>query len=118
MLVEYFFNKCEVHLNDFSYAIDEKLTSVKCFRKSGSLYFKYKGYFSVVLLARADSNPLFTTVHVGYFGKNSDGSVFRVSTLGQMLETEQLRIPCRASLPKDESGEMFPCYKVAGKHFH
>ncbi|GFG35212.1 hypothetical protein Cfor_01316, partial [Coptotermes formosanus] len=98
-------------------ATDEKLIRVKYFPKSGSLDFKRKGYFSVVLLACADVHALFTTVHVGYFSKNSDGSVFRASTLGQLLDTEQLHIPCPASLSKDDSGEMFPCYFVADEAF-
>jgi hypothetical protein len=56
-------------------SIDEKDIHIKCFPKTGSLYFNYKGYFSVILLACADADALFTTVHVGGFNKNSDGSV-------------------------------------------
>jgi hypothetical protein len=82
---------------------------VKCLSKSGSLYFNYKGYFSVVLLACADTDALFTTVHVGYFGKNSDGSMFRASMLGY-AGLEELHILCPASVPKDESSEKFPYY--------
>jgi hypothetical protein len=44
---------------------------------------------------------------------NSDGSVFRASTLGKMLENEELRIPFPTSLPLDDSGETFPYYFVA-----
>jgi hypothetical protein len=98
-------------------ATDEKLIQVKCVPKSGSLYFNYKGYFSVVLVVRADADALFTTVHVGYFSKNSDTSVFRAPTLGQMLEKEELHIPCPASLPNDDSDEMFPYYFVADEAF-
>jgi hypothetical protein len=98
-------------------AIDEKLTCVKCFLKSGSLYFNYKGYFLVVLIVCAGVDALFTTAFVGYFSENSDGSVFRASMLGQMLEMEELHILCPASLPKDESGEMFPYYFVADEAF-
>jgi hypothetical protein len=97
-------------------AIDKKLICAKCFPKSGSLYFNRKGHFSVVLLARADADALFTTVHVGYFGKNSDGSMFRASTL-EHGGLEELHILCLASLPKDESGEIFPYYFVAFEAF-
>jgi hypothetical protein len=88
---------------------DGKHVRIKCFPKSGSLYFNYKDYILVVLVACANSNAVFKTVHVGDFGKNSDGSEFRASTLGQMLEKEELHIP----LPMDGSGEIFPYYFVA-----
>jgi hypothetical protein len=98
-------------------SIDGKHICIKCFPKSGSLYFNYKGYILVVLLACADANALFTTVHVRGFSKNSDGSVFRASTLGQMLEKEELHIPFPTSLPMDDSDETFPYYFAADKLF-
>ncbi|GFG36521.1 hypothetical protein Cfor_11855 [Coptotermes formosanus] len=69
------------------------------------------------MLARADADALFTTVYAGDFGTNSDGSVFRASALGQVLDTEELGIPCSASLPMDESGETFPYCFVADETF-
>jgi predicted HAD superfamily Cof-like phosphohydrolase len=65
----------------------------KCFPKTGSLYFNYEGYFSVILLSCSDADAVFTAVHVGDFGKNSDGAVFRACALGEMLEKEELHIP-------------------------
>jgi hypothetical protein len=56
-------------------------------------------------LACADADALFTTVCIGDFGKNSDGSVFRASTLGKMLEKEALHIPFITFLSVDDSGE-------------
>jgi hypothetical protein len=70
-----------------------------------------------MLLACADADALFTTVHIGDFGKNSDGSVFRASTLGEMLEKEELHIPFLTSLPLNDSDETFPCYFVADEAF-
>jgi hypothetical protein len=89
----------------------------KCFPKTGSLNYNYKGCFSVILLACVDADALFTTVHIGDFDKNSDGSVFRASTLGEMLETEELHIQFPPSLPLDESGKKFSCYFVADEAF-
>jgi hypothetical protein len=62
----------------------------------------------VILLASAYEDALFTTVHVGDFGKNSNGSVFRASTLGKMLEKEELCPAFPTSLLLDVSGETFP----------
>jgi hypothetical protein len=98
-------------------SIDGKHVRRKCFFKTGSLYYNCKSYFSIILLAYADADALFITVHVGDFGKNSDGSVFRASTLGEMLENEELHIPFPTSLPLDDSGEAFPYYFIADKAF-
>jgi hypothetical protein len=94
-------------------SIDGKHVLIKCFPKIGSLYCNYKGYISVILLVCADADALFTTVHIGDFGKNSDGSVFKASALGKMLEKEELRIPFPTSPPMDDSGETFPYYFVS-----
>jgi hypothetical protein len=56
--------------------------------KSGKVYLNCQDYFSVVPLTRVDTDAVFSTVLIGDFGWNIDGSVFRASTLGQMLEKE------------------------------
>jgi hypothetical protein len=71
----------------------------------------------VILLACADTSTLFTTVHVRYSGKNSDGSVFRASTLEEMLEKEELHILFPTSLPLDDSGKTFPYYFATDEAF-
>jgi hypothetical protein len=43
---------------------------------SGSLYFNYKHYCSVALLAVADSNFHFIYADAGSYGKDSDASIF------------------------------------------
>jgi hypothetical protein len=77
-------NTCRTYLDLWSLpnctgSTDGKYISIKCFPKTRSLYFNYKGYFSVILLACEDTDALFTTVHFGDFGKNSDGSMFWAS---------------------------------------
>jgi hypothetical protein len=52
------------------------------------MYLNRQDYFSSVLLMCPDTGAVFSTVLIGDFGKNSDGSVFRASVLGQMLEKE------------------------------
>jgi hypothetical protein len=85
------------------------------FPKIESLNFK--ACFSVILLACADADAVFTTVHVGDFGKNSDGCVYRASTLGQMPKMTELHISFPTSQPLDDSDETFPYYFIADEAF-
>jgi hypothetical protein len=53
-----------------------------------SLYFNYKHYCSVVLLAVADSNFRFVYADAGSYGKGSDASIFRNSSLWQKTSAQ------------------------------
>lgn len=66
---------------------------------SGSLYYNYKHYYSIVLLAMCNANYEFTYINVGIQGKESDSSVFTNSTLFQQMQDELLDIPPPKSLP-------------------
>ena len=53
--------------------------------KTGSTYFNYKGYFSIVLLGICDSDYKFIYVDVGAEGKASDGGIWNHSTFAQHM---------------------------------
>lgn len=69
---------------------------------SGSLYFNYKKYFSMNLLAVCDSDYKFIFIDVGSYGKSSDSTIFNRSQLKSDLEENRLSIP----QPKPTNNEM------------
>lgn len=80
-------------------SIDGKHIRIKCPSDSGSDYFNYKHYYSIVLQAVADADCKFVAVDVGCKGRQSDGGVFRSSKLFDLLETNRLNIPPPTELP-------------------
>ncbi|KAG5845405.1 hypothetical protein ANANG_G00138670 [Anguilla anguilla] len=61
--------------------------------RSKSLFFNYKGTFSIVLLALVDAEYRFTAVQVGEFGRASDGGVYACSALGKRMAAKTLNVP-------------------------
>ncbi|XP_069810666.1 uncharacterized protein [Dendropsophus ebraccatus] len=97
-------------------ALDGKHIRVKKPSNSGSLYFNYKHYFSMVLLALADSDYRFVVVDIGAYGSAADAGVFRASRIGEMLKSNHLGIPESRPLP-GSSGPPAPFVIVADEGF-
>ena len=74
-------------------ALDGKHIAIKKPKKSGSEYFNYKGYFSVVLLALVDADYKFLWVNVESSGSSSDAQIFNRSKLKRRIENGTLGIP-------------------------
>lgn len=83
-------------------AIDGTHIRLKCPSKSGSMYYNYKLYFSIVLQALVDANYRFICIEVGAFGKQSDGGIFEASNLHSLLEGGQFNVPPAALLPASD----------------
>lgn len=60
---------------------------------SGSYFWNYKGYNSIVLMAIANANYEFVYCHVGTNGRVSDGGVIENTTFYKRLLDGQLNIP-------------------------
>nr|CAI5845003.1 unnamed protein product [Callosobruchus analis] len=79
--------------------IDGKHIRIKCPKKTGSTFFNYKSYFSIVLQGIADANYKFLAVEVGAYGRQSDGGTFSDSNIYQRLEAKTLNIPGNENIP-------------------
>ncbi|CAH1979246.1 unnamed protein product [Acanthoscelides obtectus] len=80
-------------------SIDGKHCQIRCPPNSGSHYFNYLHYFSVVLQAVADADKKFLTIEVGGRGKQSDGGTFAGSTIFNLLESNFFNVPRPTNLP-------------------
>ncbi|XP_049520516.1 putative nuclease HARBI1 [Dermacentor silvarum] len=74
-------------------SIDGKHFAIQCPDNSGSDYFNYKGFYSIVLLAVADADYRFTLVEVGAQGRTSDGAFFNDSSIREVFEHGSLELP-------------------------
>ena len=66
---------------------------------SGSVFYNFKGTYSVVLFAIVDHNYEFIYVDVGTEGKSSDGGIWRECTFKEWLEADDLEMPEPRNLP-------------------
>lgn len=80
-------------------AIDGKHVRIVCPKKSGSLFFNYKNYFSIVLLAIVDAKYKFLAIDVGSYGKEGDSGIFSKSSIGKRIYSEQFGLPQASQLP-------------------
>jgi hypothetical protein len=74
-------------------ALDGKHVAIRCPRNGGSLYYNYKGFHSIVLMALVDSNYRFIWVNIGAHGSASDAQIFNASDLSDLLFDDDLGFP-------------------------
>lgn len=69
-------------------SFDGKHVAIRKPPGSGSEYFNYKRYHSIILMALADANYRFITIDVGAKGAEGDANVFSGSELGRMIKSD------------------------------
>ncbi|XP_069615947.1 uncharacterized protein [Ranitomeya imitator] len=97
-------------------AVDGKHIRVRKPPNSGSQFYNYKQFFSVVLLAVADSNYRFIIVDIGAYGRTGDSRVFNSSIMGRRLRDNQLNLPPPQQLP-GSNAEAVPFVLVGDEAF-
>ncbi|XP_065370802.1 uncharacterized protein LOC135962831 [Calliphora vicina] len=87
-------------------ALDGKHIRIKAPAHTGSHFFNFKGYFSIVLFAAVDAHTRFTYINVGCNGKSSDNTIYSDSYLYQSLKNGTLNIPQPIQLIAGEGNEI------------
>ena len=82
-------------------AVDGKQIRIRNPNESGSQFFNYKNFFSMVLMAVADADYHIISIEVGAYASSSDSNVFKNSTFGKLLQSNKLNIPEPRVLPSD-----------------
>lgn len=80
-------------------AMDGKHVTIEAPPNTGSMFCNYKKTFSIVLLALVDALCNFIAVHVGAYGKSSDGGIFANSNLGKAFQRGSLNVPANSTIP-------------------
>lgn len=81
-------------------AIDDRHINIQAPIHSGSKYFNYKGFFSIVLLVVVDTNYNFLYANVGCQGRISDGGVFNNTSFNNCLDDNNMHLPLPRLLPQ------------------
>ncbi|XP_030751380.1 uncharacterized protein LOC115878910 [Sitophilus oryzae] len=80
-------------------AVDGKHINIVKPANSGSRYFNYKGYFSIVLMAIVNANYEFMLVDCGTNGRVSDGGAIHNTTFWELFQNNLLDISEPSSIP-------------------
>ena len=75
-------------------AIDGKHVACKAPPKSGSEFYNYKGFYSVILFAMVDAGYKFTYIDVSGNGSSSDAQIYNESDLHRGLDHFLRQTPC------------------------
>ena len=84
---------------------------------SNTLFFNYKNYFLIVLMALVDADYRFIFIDVGHYGSNGDSGIFRSCSLGQAFMAGNLNIPGPKRLPGWPQGGGLPHCIVGDEAF-
>lgn len=97
--------------------LDGKHVRIHCPADSGSIFYNYKGSFSIVLMALVDSNYMFRYLDVGSEGRVADGGIWRSCSLHKRLRLGQLNLPAPKTWPNGEEFGVQPNVIVADDAF-
>ncbi|XP_021699796.1 putative nuclease HARBI1 [Aedes aegypti] len=94
-------------------AIDGKHVSIKAPPNAGSIFYNYKGFHSLALMAICDASYRFTYLDVGAYGSEGDCNIFKESKFGTDVLHDRLDFPENATV----NGVKLPFFYVADDAF-
>ncbi|XP_069588624.1 uncharacterized protein [Ranitomeya imitator] len=97
-------------------AVDGKHIRIVKPARTGSEFFNYKKYFSVVLMAIADAECRFIAVDIGAFGRGNDSQTFKSSDMGRRVYGNNFNFPPPQPLPNTQ-GPPLPFVMVGDEAF-
>ncbi|XP_046559290.1 protein ALP1-like [Haliotis rubra] len=83
-------------------ALDGKHIAIRKPHNSGSVFFNYKGFSPVVLLALVDADYKFIWIDTGGEGHQSDAQLFGASELKECIDDNTINFPDSDPLPNDD----------------
>lgn len=98
-------------------AVDGKHFRITRPPSSGSYFFNYKHYYSLVLMAVVDSEYRFIFIDAGSEGKASDGGVWARTSLQRMLTDQENPLHLPEPAPIDGIDEDIPYFMVGDDAF-
>ena len=98
-------------------ALDGKHIIMNSPKNTGSIYYNYKGTFSIVLLALSDAKNRFIYVDIGAYGKCSDGGIYSNCSLKKAIDRNLLDIPPDKPLDREPNLGPMPYVMVADEAF-
>ncbi|XP_067142183.1 uncharacterized protein [Centruroides vittatus] len=87
-------------------AIDGKHVQIICPKQSGSAYYNYKGFYSVVMMSIVRADLSFIYVDAGTNGRQSDSSIWNASNLKKAINDGKLNFP--PDSPLQSGGQPIP----------
>lgn len=74
-------------------AIDGRHCAIKCPNNGGSMFFNYKGFHSIVLMAVSDAKYKFIYLDIGAYGSEGDANIFASTKFAQSVLKDTLNFP-------------------------
>ena len=71
----------------------ESTLKIKAPKNSGSLFFNYKEFYSIVLLAIVDAEYTFVAVDTSSYGREGDAGIYLKITFGQNIQNNKFPLP-------------------------
>lgn len=96
-------------------AIDGKHVAIKMPNKSGSMYYNYKGFYSIIMMAIVDGDYKFLYVDAGSTGSASDAQIWNSCEIKELVEADKLGFPEAEDFP--DGDRLIPYFFVGDDAF-